>query len=773
MRNKRKFVFIAAIAVAFFCIFGSLSEAQSSRKMTVAEVKVEGNNAISSPTIISKIRTQPGTTFAQEVINDDIKRLYALGYFTDVSFDAEETDKGIVVTVIVEEKPVIQEIIFEGNQKMSAGKLKKVMKTKEGDMLNYSRLSEDVTELKSFYERNGFSEASVKYELEKDEYNQVTVKIVVREKARIRIKKVTVEGNESVKSKVILDLMQTRPAWLLRRGYFDDETFENDLAKIKMYYQNIGFLDTAIDPTFDYETEKGLMYINLKINEGKQYAVGEISIRGNLIFPEEEVAKEVTLKTGQPFSYGQLREDMENIRKLYYHRGYMNADIVADRVLQPQAEILNVVFTVDAREIVSLGRVSITGNTKTKDIIIRRELRVYPGERFDGDKLRRSKERLYNLGFFEDIYFETIPTDEPNVSDLNISVKESKTGEFSFGGGYSSVDQFIGFVQVRQRNFDLLNWPYFTGDGQDLVIRADLGMVRYDFDISWTEPWIFDYPLSFGVDGYHRTHLRRTHVGYGYKEMRTGGDVRFGKEFMEYFKGDLMYRLENVDISDVSSEASQDEQDEAGRNWLSTAILGVHFDNRDNIYAPKKGFYSGISINNTGGFLLGDKTFVKGFWSNSFYWTPPWPILNKVVLELKGRAGLGTAYWKSDKIPIYERFYAGGANTIRGYRERKVGPRDPASNDPIGGESLLIGNMEVVFPLYENLVKGAIFYDVGNVWAKAKDFAWDGGYKQGVGVGVRVKTPIGPIKLDWGYPLNSNHDDKREGQFYFSVSHGW
>jgi len=400
--------------------------------------------------------------------------------------------------------------------------------------------------------------------------------------------------------------------------------------------------------------------------------------------------------------------------------------------------------------------------------VIRRELRAYPGERFDGDKIRRSKERLYNLGFFEDIYFETERTDNPDVNNLEVSVKETKTGEFAFGGGYSSIDEFIGFVQLSQKNFDLLNVPYFTGDGQYLAVKADISTVRWDADISWTEPWILDYPVSFGFDGYNRTHLRKTEVGYGYKEARMGGDLRLGKEFLEYFNANLMYKLEHVDISDVSSEASQDLRDETGKNWMSDVLLGVGFNNVDNVFSPTRGFTAGVSLENAGGFLLGDKNFLKGYAYGTFYYSP----IEKIVLELRARAGLSDSYGGSKKVPIFERFYAGGANTIRGYKERKVGPRDVSSNDPLGGESLLIGNAEVTFPIYEKVIKGAVFYDIGNVWEQASDFA-SGNFKQGAGVGVRVKTPIGPVKLDWGYPLNNNHDDKREGEFYFSVSHGF
>ena len=767
--KKKTLILVALIALFIFHTLCVVSVAQPTRSKVVITVRVKGNEVISTPTILSKVKTKPAASFSQEVVNDDIKRLYALGYFTDVAIDVEDYEEGVMVTVIVEEKPVVKEIIFEGNEKMRDRRLKKVIGTKEGDMLKFSKLSEDILEIKSFYERSGFQRVNVKYELEKDEeLNQVTIRILVDEKARIRIKRVFIEGNEAIKTKKIKELMDTRPAWFFRRGYFDEEMLENDLAKIKMHYQDKGFLDISITPKFDYEEEKGLMYITLQIDEGEEYYVRKIIIRGNIIFPEEEIRERITTQEGEPFGYIRLRQDVESIRSLYYHKGYMNAVLAVDRVIEPKIHRLDIVFDIDGKEPIYIGKIDIKGNTKTKDIVIRRELRAYPGERFDGDKIRRSKERLYNLGFFEDIYFQTSPTAKADVNDLEVTVKETKTGEFAFGGGYSSVDEFIGFAQIVQRNFDILNFPYFTGDGQNLSVRAELGTVRSNYDISWTEPWILDYPLSFGFDFYRRGHLRKTHVGYGYEEVRYGGDLRFGKEFLEYFNANLMYRLENVDISDVSADATQDLHDETGDNWLSSVILGLKYDNRDNIYSPTKGFTAGTSLENTGGFLLGDKDYVKGYLWSSIYHSP----IQKIVIELKGRAGLASEYSNTDKVPIYERFYAGGANTIRGYRERKVGPRDPDSNDPIGGNATLIGNVEVVFPLYEKIIKGAVFYDVGNVWSSIDDFA-QGGYKQGVGVGLRVKTPIGPLKLDWGYPLDENEGDPKEGEFYFSVSHGF
>ena len=757
--------------LAFLIVFvlGVFFTRESEAERTISGIRVKGNQTISEPTILSKIRTKSGDTLSETAINDDIKRLYALGYFTDVTFDVEDHTEGAIVTIIVEEKPVIKEVVFEGNKRFSAQRLRKLLKTKKGDMLNFSKLSDDTAEVKTFYERNGFYRAGVKQKLDKEKgANEVTVRIIVDEKVRMRVKRIFIEGNKTVKKKAILELMQTRPAWFFRRGYFDDASFETDLQAIKTYYEDLGFLDMAVTPQFDYK-ENGLVHITLVIDEGRRYDVDRIVIKGRkVIFPVSIIEKDISLKTGEAFSYSTLRQDVDRVRSRYYREGYMNADIAVDRILKPETHKLDVIFDIDAKEIVHVGKINIKGNTKTKDVVIRRELRILPGERFDGDKIRRSKERLYNLGFFEDVYFGTIPSGLPNVSDLDVSVKETKTGEFSFGGGYSSIDEFVGFVQITQNNFDLLNFPNFTGDGQNLAVRAELGSVRRDYDISWTEPWILDYPLSFGLDAYHRTHLRTTHVGYGYKEVRAGGDIRLGKEFLEYYRADFMYRLENVDISDIADEATQDLKDQEGENWLSSAILGAQFDNRDNVFDPTKGFLSRITFENTGGILQGDQDFIKGYFLAKFYYSP----IKNIVVELKGRAGVVDSYGDTDEVPIFERYYAGGANTIRGYQERKVGPRDPASNDPTGGEATLIGNIELNFPIYEKVIKGAVFYDVGSVWQRMEDFA-QGSYKQGTGVGLRVKTPIGPLKLDWGYPLSENHDDEKEGRFYFDVSHGF
>ena len=746
------------------------SEDQNNEGKIIKAITVKGNRAISAETILSKIKTKVGDAFSQVVLNDDLKRLYATDYFTDVSIDVENYEDGVKVTFMVEEKSIISDITFKGNKAFTAQRLKQEMKSKPDEMLNMSVLAQDIAAIKSMYIKKGYPTTDIKYSLDVDkESNKTKVMITVEENTRVHVTKITITGNEHLKTPKIIKILGTKPAWLFNPGIFKEDVLDEDVEKIKALYDDIGYLDTEVAPKLDYSPDGTQMYVTFDIKEGRQYLVGKVDIRGNLILTEKEIRSKLKMKSGKSFSRRELREDMLAIRDLYYMYGYMDAAIDIDQNIEPSTGSMDITYTIDPKEIVYVGKVIIQGNTKTREIIVRRELRIYPGDKFNGNKIKRSKERLYNLGLFEDISFDTEPTAMPQVHNLVVNVKETKTGEFSFGGGYSSVDQFLGFAEISQKNFDILNFPSFTGGGQQLVIRAEIGMVRQNYNVGWVDPWIFGWPYLFGFDVYRTSHTRETDVGWAYDETRTGGDVKLGKELTEYMRADVFYRLENIKIGAVPDYASSDFRNEEGTNYISSISGTLTQDTRDNIYNPGRGYIVSGTIEDAGGVFGGDKDFVKGTATAALYYT----FFEKFTMELKGRAGWSSPYGDSSSVPIYERFFAGGANTIRGYKERAVGPRDTGSDEPIGGEALLVGNAEVTFPIYEKILKGAVFYDVGNVWAKSKDFMVAGEYKSGVGVGVRVNTPVGPFRLDYGYPIVKNHNDEQTGEFYFSISRGF
>jgi outer membrane protein insertion porin family len=738
----------------------------------ISNIKIEGNKAISTATIINRLKIKPGDTFEESAVNNEIKRLYATGYFADVFAEVVERPEGMEIVFTVVEKPIIKDIRFEGNAKLKSSRLEKKISLEKGDLLDFNVLSRDVSEIRNYYIQEGYSRVSVDYRVETDpDTGEITLVFDIDEGYSRKIRSVVIEGNTHMTDAEIKKYMSTKPAFFfLQKGAFNKEKFQADLDRIRMLYRSKGFLDTTISSQMTTSQDGKDIYITVIIDEGKRYLVGEMDIQGELSFPKPQIRSKIHTRPGDPFDYNRLKEDVENVRAFYYDYGYMDADIDLRHRYDAAADRMDVDFNIDSNNIIDVGKINVIGNTKTKDVVIRREVRIYPGERYDGRKLKKSKQRIYNLGFFEDVFLETVPTPDPDVKDLNVIVKETKTGELSFGGGYSSVDSFIGFAQIRQKNFDITNFPTFTGAGQDLTIRGEIGSTRTNYFISWTDPWIFGFPLLFGVDLYREEHDKDSESGWDYSETRTGGSIRFGKEITDQWSTGLIYNLEEVDISDIPTDASQDFKDELGSNYLSRVTWNLQYDSRDNKFSPKKGWLIGSMLENAGGFIGGDKDFVKTTGLITYYHT----FFDIFVLELKGRGGVVKEYGDSDSVPIYERFYAGGATTIRGYEQRAVGPRDPEDNNlAIGGRAQLIANAEVNFPIFKNLIKGAVFYDIGAVHEEVSDIFKTDNFKAGAGIGVRVKTPIGPVKLDWGYPLNENWDDKKEGRFYFSVSHGF
>ena len=766
LMTKTKASFRSFLAI-FLLFCASILFAADEGKIVKA-VDVRGNKTVSSLTILAKVKTQIGQPVSSTALNEDLKRLYGLGYFTDVRIEQEDMDGGIKVVFLVTEKSVLAEIKIEGNQKIGKDAIKKEMQSVTGDFIDQKRIRDDIDAIKKLYEKKGFSEAQVESSFDVNpDTNQATLKILINEGQKLRIREIHVIGNTSIKAGDITKIMKTKSmSWWgwFHSGYLKQEELDEDIERIKALYDEAGFSD--VDVTTETVPLKEDIALNIKINEGKKYIVGNVEFKGNSIVKSDEILKSIKMLQGKPFSRRGLRMDVSNIQDLYFDRGYLSAQIKSESLYNDKTDKVDITYSIVENQLTYVDKVRVQGNTKTKDIVIRRELRAYPGESFSGAKLKRSKERLYNLGFFEDVRFDTEDGSQPNSKDLVVSVKEGKTGEFSFGGGYSSIDSIIGFVQVRQKNFDWQNTKTFTGAGQDFGLRVEAGSVRKNAELSFTEPWVFGYPYAFGFDIFRKEYNSSANSGYFFDETRTGFDLRLGKEFTELDKGLLMYKLEQVKISSIPENSSADLAAELGTHTTSSIALTLTHDERDNIYNPTKGFL----LTGTGEVagLGGDRDFTKLYGQASTYFKH----FENDVLELKLRAGVADSYGHTNKVPIYERYFAGGANTIRGYRERRIGPRDSGNGDPIGGDAYWIANLEETFPIYPDLIKGALFFDTGNVEEKIGDFG-SGGVFSGTGAGVRIKTPIGPVKLDMGYPLDDVPGEGKKVRFYFSVSQGF
>lgn len=754
-------IFIYLIAIFLFTAGVFAAE-------NVVSIRIEGNKIVSEATIISRIKSRCGQPYNENIINEDVKNIYAAGFFENVEVVKETSSEGVSVIFKVEEKPVLKNLNIKGAKLIRKKKIEDLTDIKEGVFIDEYKLREAVSKIKSFYAEKGFTQTEVNYTIDiSEDNNEARVEISIIEKKILKMIRVNVSGNKNISDSKIKRLMKLKQAWFFNKGVFKEDVLGDDVKRIIAYYKLAGFGDVSVETKAEYGG-KGVI-LNIIIDEGKKYFVGEISIDGNKVIAIDKIRAVLSFQEGDVFSEQLVYDNSSMIREAYMEQGYIFCEVEPLSYFNLETQKVDIMYRLIENEPAYIERISVVGNVRTKDEVVRRQLRIYPAEKFDGKKVRKSKERLDNLGFFEEIRFGTEPGSKPNWIDLVIDVKEAKTGYLSFGGGYSSIDAFIGFVEVRQRNFDYSNFSTFTGAGQDLSLTASLGTMTEQYQFSFTNPWVFNRPISFGLDGYKKGHKKEEDVGYGYEESVKGAAVRLNKDFTDNFKGGISYRFEEVKISNVDDTSSQLFKDEVGIANLSSTELNCSFDTRNNVFFPLKGVYFLNNFQMTGGVLGGNRDFLKYFSRVSLYF----PMVMKSVMELRLRCGLSEPFGDSSAIPIYERFFVGGGSTIRGYQERQVGPIDETTKDPAGGNSMFVGNIEYTYPLAD-FIKLAAFSDAGNAWKQNSDLL-SGGLKTSIGLGIRVKTPIGPVSIDYGWPFNKEpgEEDKKGGRFHFNVSRGF
>ena len=765
MRLRRS---VLAMAAACWLGAGVLWAEEGDRLLAV---DASGAKTVAKETILAKVQSKPGGSYQNAVVSEDIRRLFALGYFTDVRADVEKLPEGLKLVFLVKEKPTISDIHLDGNRVLPKAKALELFAVHQGQLYDARKVKEGIDLVHAEYARKGYSEATLVSRVDANEAaNTVALSLLVDEGPRMRISQILVEGNQAFSDRKIRSVLKTkRRQWFLP-GVYNEQVLQEDLDRIREFYRKYGYQDIAVtETTYRDPSGRGLI-IHVKLTEGLQHRVGRVALDGTVLFPERELLQVIALKPGGVYSDAAVQEDLRRVKQYYGDRGYIHANVTPDPQLDQATKRVNLTYHITEHELVYVHRVEIQGNLRTKDVVIRRELRIYPGEPFNGASIRKSIERLNNLGYFEEANVATEPTKVADREDLIVQVKEAKTGSFSFGGGFSSVDRLVGLVELEQRNFDWRNIPQFTGAGEDLRFRVEIGSTRRSFDLSFTEPWIFGYPLSFGIDAYNRTQLRSGNLGLGYEEQQRGGGIRLGKDFTDLVNGTLNYQLFRTEISNIDAAASADLKAEQGRNIISEVGTSLSRDSRDNRFDPTHGLFLFTSADLAGSVVGGDKKFFRLQGGASYYV----PHYDRFVFESRVRAGIVDAYGGSNEVPIFERFFSGGSGTIRGFRERRVGPRDPNTNDPIGGEATALGTVEEVMTMIKDergrsILKGSVFLDVGNVWRRVSEFG--GSFKAGAGVGARVNTPIGPVRLDIGFPVSPmENGESRKPRFHFNVS---
>lgn len=787
--------------ILFLALPLALVLAQQDQLPIVREIIVRkiGPVTISEAAVRANIRTQVGKPLSRSTLDEDVRTLYLSGNFLNVRVSYEPDADGVKVTFTIQGKATIKDVQIKGWKRIPVMRLQRQVKVKAGEVLDELRVMEDVRKLTEYYQKKGFQRVQVRREVKVDEdTGNATVTYQIDEGQQVYIQRVTFVGNKAFPAKRLNRILKTRHrwwlSWITQTGVLKDEVFEEDLEKLKQFYRNEGYIDMELLKV-DYEYPRpNRLLIRIHLHEGIQYKVGDVNIRGNQLYPTRDLMAVLQMTSGRTFTPPGLGKDLEALRDYYGARGFIDASIRPVKSANVQTGRMDLIYDIQENQISHIEKVNISGNTKTKDKVIRREMAVAPGEVFDMVKVKRSRDRLQNLGYFSKVETNPESTDVPGRKDLSIVVEEQKTGDLSFGAGFSSIDALVAFAEIKQGNFDLFNPPTFTGAGQKLRLRVQLGTERQDYTMSFTEPWFLDRRLSLGFDAYHS---QASFLSEFYTEGRTGVDVKLTKPLFEYVRGEIVWKHEIVDIFDVkkpafsqggnmadlqreaNNAAPQVIVDEQGQSTLNTIGINFDRDTRDNVFLATRGNRTqiGLEVANA----IGDAEYWKLDARTTFY--IGFFGAQKHVLQILLAGGLAEEYGGSKDVPFYEKFYLGGGNNLRGFRFRDVGPkvpRDPKPlvppdkpnlgvGEPIGGKTYVWSTVEYSLPVITR-VRFAVFGDIGQVWADTFEYNFSD-LNSDVGLGLRLDLPIGPVRLDYAFPLQTDRFNDNGGRFNFNIGY--
>jgi len=754
------------------------------------EIRHVGPVPISDSVILANVQTKAGQSVTRTALGQDVRNLYATGYFTNVHVAQEDVEGGIKVVFTVQGKAKIKEIILQGNKKVKASKLRKEMDIKVGEPLDERKVVLGQKKMEEYYEKAGYERAKITYDVTIDQQTgQGVITFRITEGPRVDIVDITFTGNDHYPKATLQKQMKTKRkwwlSWIVRTNVMKKEQWQDDLDKLRDFYHNEGYVDVQVkDVKFDY-VKPEQMYVRISLVEGRKYLVGRLEIKGNNLFPSADIRGVLKMTEGKTFGPKALDKDIEAIRDYYGAKGYIDARITPIRQANVETGRMDVVYDIVEGDISYVAKINIRGNVKTKDKVIRRELAVKPGEVFDMVKVKRSKQRLDNLGFFSRVAAIPEPTDVPGHKDLALEVAEQRTGQFVFGAGFSTVDALVGYAEVSQGNFDLFNPPLFSGGGQKARLRVQMGTKRQDFILSFTEPWFMDRKLALGFDAFR---TRSSYLSDMYTETRTGADIHLTKELAPFTSGKIQYGYQVVDLSDVPDDAANVFRDEEGSRSVSAVTATLTRDTRDSFFVTTRGNKTEVLGEVAGGPFAGGTDVYKMELRSQQYFPLPftWPTHDrKHVLLIAGATGVVDAYGSENDVPLFERFFLGGPNNLRGFRYRDVGPKvadlplykqlnaygfpSDDEDETVGGNTYTWATIEYIIPLIER-IRFAIFYDIGFVNRDSYDFSVSN-YNDDFGFGLRLDLPIGPIRFDYGIPITTDKHNNRGGRFNFNIGY--
>lgn len=717
----------------------------SNKPFTVSSITATGNVRIDTGAILQKISTKAGDLYDPVVLREDIKSVFSMGYFDNVEVDVQDEGEGKAVVFQVVEKPLITEVIITGAGTIKEEEVREAAGITANSIVNPARVNEAAEKIRTLYKSKGYYNTDVHSAIESADNGTSVVRFDIQEKDKVVIREISFSGNEHFSDDDLRDVIQTAKrswwiSWLTGSGILRMDVLQQDMERVAAFYHNHGYLDARIGEPVITEKENGL-YIDFPVEEGMRYRVGTVDIHGDLIKDKAELLRSLKIRDEEYLNRQTLREDMARLTDLYAEQGYAYAE-VNPRINKAQSgNRIDLVLEITQGPEVYVNRVEIQGNTRTRDNVIRRDIALEEGSKFDSKALRTSTQKLNRLDYFESVNITPRPTMREDLLDVIVDVKEKPTGQFAVGAGYSSSDNLLFMGEISERNL--------FGTGNRLSLRANTSGKSTRYSVRFTNPRIYDSQVSGSVEGYQWT---REYDDYTRETI--GGGIDVGHPLFEEWRIYYGYSLSDTDLTDISPNASSVILRSKDIHVISEGEVSLVRDTRDKYFSPTSGSRNSITVAYAGGPLGGDAEYTKLEGSSSWYF----PMVWQTVFHVKVAAG--QAFENEDnKLPVYEHFYLGGMNSIRGFESARISPRDPVTGERIGGDKMWYTNVAIIFPLVKDLgLDGELFTDFGNVYAVEDD--WDfGDYKKAAGFGINWASPLGPLRMALGFNL-----DKQEGE---------
>lgn len=722
----------------------------------ITQVVVRGNRRIEASAILNAISIKNGDTLNSEKTDADIRSIYKLGQFQDVQVSSEPVNGGVVLVFSVIEKPIIRGVLFEGNKEIKQDKLLDGLPLRRNAIFSQKDLDGAAAKLKKQYQDEGYYLVKIDPVIEQKTPTEYQVVFKITEGKKIRISTISFEGNNSFSARKLRGVMETKEewfmSWLTGAGTYKEEVLRNDALLLADFYLNNGYINVKVgEPSIKLADDQESLVVSISVTEGDQYRIGEIAFKGDILYPEKEIREKLKSASGEVFSRANLRADIGTITDMTADKGYAFNNVDPKTKPDPEKKTLDLTFDVEKGDLVYIERISIAGNSKTRDKVVRREMRLMEGELYSATGFKRSKQNLMNTGYFEEANVATAKGSSPDKLNVNVDLKEKATGAFTIGGGYSSLDGLIFQGSVSQANF--------MGLGLKANASAAIGGKTNTYSVGLTDPYFLDSKWTLGVDIY------RSERDYtDYSRRLTGGDIKAGYPITDFIGTFWMYKYEIKDIYNPDTyylEANVKYPDSypLGQTTTSSIYASVTNNTTDFRFDPSSGMVNTLSVEYAG--LGGNNKYIREICDNTVYY----PLWWKFVASAK--LAVGAVQQAGPKIPIDEKFYLGGIGTLRGYAARTVCPID--NGVYVGGEKELFGNLEIKFPLLQEYgIKGVGFFDYGNAWTS-------GGIKppdllMSYGGGIRWASPMGPLRLEYGIPINPRPGiDNKSGRFEFAI----